>query len=132
MFFCLFWMNFLFGSLISEVKLDDMKKNSEELVEMLPKGPSHSENTEGTTQKCSGIATSNTKTVDVKSAFKDKPDTSETSRLTCELDVIEADNKHSCEKDVQLSIEEKDVAKAKTKRGCWDYVKEMDFYTTMK
>lgn len=114
--------------LISEVKLDTIEESHEELVEMLPKGPSHSENMEGTTQKCSGIVMSNTKTAYVKN----KPDRSETSQLTCEVDVLDADKNHSCEKDVQLSTKTKDDPKVKKKRGCWDYVKEMEFYTTMK
>ena len=107
--------------------MSGIEENREELVEMLPKGP-HSENIEETTEKDSEIVTSDVKTIHVKSA---KPDVPDTSQCACESGIVDVEQKHSCDKDVQLSVKTEDVPKVKRKRGCWDYVKDMDIYKLM-
>ena len=110
--------------------MSDIEENRDELVEMLPKGPL-SENMEETTEKDSEIVTSDVKTNHVKSAIKNKPGDPETSQCTYESGVIDVDQKHSCQTDVQLSIKAEDIRNVKRKCGCWDYVKDMDIYKVM-
>ncbi|KAI0208997.1 hypothetical protein LSAT2_006341 [Lamellibrachia satsuma] len=98
--------------LVPEVKPDVIQANSEELVEMLPKGPSHCEEIEGTTQRSSETVMLNPQTIQVKSASESEPDLSEVSQLTSKLvEVVEMDNKTSSEKHVHISVESKDVPK---------------------
>ena len=125
------WLKYVpFVSVVTDVNMSDIEENHEELIEMVPKGP-HGENIEETTEKGSESVTSDVKTMYVKSAIKNKLDTPETLQCTCESGVVGVDQKHSCEKDVQLSIKTEDVPKVKRKRGCWDYVKDMDIYKMM-
>ena len=126
-------MSFCFPSLVPEVKPDVIQANSEELVEMLQKGPSHYEDIEGTTQHSSETVMLNPQTIQVKSASESEPDLSEVTQLTSKLvEVVEMDNKTSSEKHVHISVESKDVPKVRTKPGCWDYVKDTNVYKMMK
>ena len=154
-------MNFPFTSLISEVKQDVIETNREELVQMLPKGPSQIEDVEGATQnsnetvtlnqKLDVIQTSSEELVDMlpkgPSHNEDVEGTTQHSNETVtsnpqtiqvkgasesEPDVSEMDNKTSSEKHVQISVEGTDIPKMRTKPGCWDYMKDSNIYKMMK
>ena len=106
--------------------MDDIEQNRGELVEMLPKGPSHGDNMEEATETCGEIVTSN-----VRSAFGNNPDRPETSQCSCRPGVVVSGQHHCCETDVQLFNQTEDIPKLKTKRGCWDYLKDMELYKIM-
>ena len=115
--------DFSFVSLTTEVTINDIEENREELVEMLPKVP---DNKQEATETCGDIVTSN-----VRSAFGNNPDNNENSQCSCQSSVVISRQNPSCEKDVQLLNKTEDVPKMKTKRGCWEFLKDMELYKIM-
>ena len=112
------WSNVVIPRFVSGKKLGDKMGNEEQLVEMMPKGPSHNADVEGATQERTRISTAALEKGDVNSASENQPDASVPLRLK------DGDASGSSKRD-----EANGGLQASTRRGaCLDYVKNTDVY----